>query len=91
MIRNVEAVCRCLGKRSGESRSVTNGIDTAAATDFKVVAVGPGGIVLTLHSIQQSIVIGRTWRYIVQGVQRFDDIIQLPFGHTQTQISGYRL
>ena len=74
-----------LGKGTGESGAVADGVQPFGTTDFKVFAIGTGRIVFALDAIKEGIVVGGAGCNFIQSVKGFDDVVQLPFGEAEAQ------
>ena len=78
-----------LGQTAGDARPVAHG-EEAGQGSLQLIGQGqPGGIELDLRPVEQGIIVGGAGGQLVQLVDHFNDIVQLPLGQSQGQVPGH--
>ena len=79
-----------LGQTTGNTCTIAGGKQIWQLGFQLICQLEPGGIELDLRAVEQCVVVGGARRQLVQLINHFDDIVQLPFWQGQGQIAGNR-
>ena len=73
----VNTTCGCVGQGVGDATSVSDHVQTFVAAFEVVVDLNFHVVEFNFHAVQKGIVVCSSRSYFVQGVDHFDDAVQV--------------
>lgn len=85
----VDTGCTRLGKAASNARAVADGKEIGQLGFQVAIKFQTGTIKLDLYTVKKRIIIGRSWGNLIERVNHFNDVVQMPLWQDKAQIAGH--